>query len=162
MRAAHDIAHKVCLVLHKHQPLAAKGLQRAIHIVLRQLLVCAAIEENAVLTVVVHLNNGVAGDAGGTLRQREIHPVFIQLVIEHIPVATDQPRVPDLRACARRRDGLVKPLAAAMGFEGQAGLGLAGLHKRVHAIHLVQIQGTEVENVSQVRLPPYDDSCFLC
>ena len=111
----------------------------------RQAAVSPWVDNNTVLaSMVVHLNNGVAG--GGIRLHRHvgnIRPRVPQQLGQHGPVRADLAGMIDLCPGPGQGDGLIQPLAPCKYLAAQGSHGLAPLDEMIHGIYVIQIQRTK-------------------
>ena len=79
-------------------------------------------------------------------QERRIHPVFLQQVFQYRAVCTEAAGMADRGAGPGQGNGLVQPFSAGLDRPGLGGQGFPGLHKMIHLIYVVQVQGTEVQD----------------
>ena len=118
MGGLYNVGQEVHLVLQQHSPLAAEGVENAVDVFPRQLPVCAAIEQNTVLPLPVHLNYGMSAPPRNLPDEIGLHAVFPEFFQQNSAVFANQSRVPDFAACPHGGNGLIQAFPAAK--EGQA------------------------------------------
>ena len=109
-------------------------------------LIGTAEEQNAVLGIFVDLNDGMA--VGGIHLADEIsmHTVLFAGIQEGLAAVADQTAVIDFHSGLGQCHGLVDALAAQEHIAGAGGFGFAGENDVVHAVNIVQIQRTDIQN----------------
>ena len=118
--------------------------QHFIHILGGQLLIGTAVEQNAVLGVLVDLNDSMAGRTVHDLDELIVHTVLLAGIQEHLTILADQAAVVDLHACLCQSAGLIHALAAQEGVAGTGSLSLTGQNDVVHGVDIVNIQRTDI------------------
>ena len=109
-----DIVEHVDLIL-KHQIVAFfKMRQHFIHELSRLHLIGPAVEDDAVLSVLIHLDHGVPAAHIHLLDIVRMHARIRAGIQEHLSVVADDAGMPDVQAGLRQGDRLVKSLAAAV------------------------------------------------
>ena len=118
--------------------------QHFIDELLCHLLVGTAKEQDAVLGILIDLDNGVAGRTVYDLDELVMDAVLLAGIQEHGAVLTDQTAVVDFHAGLGQCTGLVHALAAQEGIPGAGSLGLAGQDDMVYGVDIVNVQRTDI------------------
>ena len=112
----------------------------------RELTVCTAVENDAVLTRSVHLNDGMTIRAITMAHKIDIHTGSGHFLAQKLSLAADEARVVDLCACTRQCNGLIQSLAAAADAELRTSERFSGLDKMLHLIDVINIARADVYN----------------
>ena len=126
-----------------------------VHKRVRELMVGAAVENDAVLPGFVHLNDGVAVCALAIADKFDMHARGRHFFAQKLSLAADEARVVDLCAGAGQRNGLVQALAAAADGKLRAAKRFAGPDKMLHLIDVVDIARAEIDD-------PHIRRSFFC
>ena len=147
VRLFHDVGHVVDLVLQNKNIARCKVRQDLVGIVLRNLAVGAAVENDAVLSAALDLNDRVTVRAFAQPHEAGIHARFLHFIEQELAFGSIKPRMVDLRTRLRQRNRLVESLAAAAGRQRRAGRGFAGSDKMLHLIDIVNVARTKIQNL---------------
>ena len=148
----YNVRHLVDLVLQQQHVTLAEVRQDLIHVLFGQALVRAAVEEDAVLGVLVDLDDGMARGGGDAADVVGVDAVLGTGIQEGLAVGADHAAMVGGDTGLGQSHGLVHALAAQENVHIQGGLGLTGLHHMVHGIDMVQIHGADVQNSHGVLL----------
>ena len=118
--------------------------EHLVHKVLGQRAVAAGVEQNAVLGVLIDLNNGMSAGAVYGPNISGVNSILPAHVQKHLPVVPNESRVADLHARPSGGHGLVQALAAGKGLPPGGPLGLALPGHMVDLIDVVHVQGTDI------------------
>ena len=131
--------------------------QRPVDLLMGDLLIAAAEEQDTVLPGGVHLNDGMAAGAVAYGHKVRVHPALPQDIRQDGAVSADLSGVADGSSGPCSGDGLVQPLAAAVDGAAGGAQGLPRLHEVGDLIHEIQIQRSIAENVRHTPLltPPF-------
>ena len=134
------------LVLHREHIALAEAAQHPVDLLAARAVVRAAEDKDAVIAIRVVLDDGVArAHAGQHVDMPGVHPGAVQLGQQETAVLPDGARKRHVEACARERDGLVEPLAAAEEAQFRTGEGLPPLHEMRHGVGIINIQRSEAQ-----------------
>jgi len=150
--AVHDVGDEVDLVLQNRDVAGLEVREHLVDPALRELLVRAAVGDDAVLAVLVDLDDRVAARAFAGFHEVGVHALLAQLFSQESALLPDDADMVRPRARLRQRDGLVEPLAAAADREGFARLRLAGLDVVLHLIDVVDVDGADIDNFHGISL----------
>ena len=128
--------------------------QRPVDLLMGDLLIAAAEEQDTVLPGGVHLNDGVAAGAVAYGHKVRVHPALPQDIRQDGAVSADLSGVADRSPGPCGGDGLVQPLAAAVDGAAGGAQGLPRLNEVGDLIYKIQIQRSIAENVRHTA-PPY-------
>ena len=128
---------------HKNIPRRKLG-QHAVYICRIHLEIGAAVQQNAVLPLLVHLNDRVPGGRGHSLQQGHIHTVVHQKLTQGKTVPADAAGVTNRKPRPRHGHGLIKALAAQVDPVARRAQCFPGLGKMGDMVNMIQIQRAEV------------------
>ena len=147
VRLFHDVGHVIDLILQNKNIARCKVRQDLVGIVLRNLAVGAAVENDAVLPAALDLNDRVTVRAFAQPHETGIHARFLHFIEQELAFGSIKPRMVDLRTRLRQRNRLVESLAAAAGRQRRTGRGFAGSYKMLHLIDIVNVARTKIQNL---------------
>ena len=136
-----------CVILQDEIVPCLKARQHPVDLLVGDLLIAAAEEQDAVLPGGVHLNDGVAAGAVAYGQKGGVHPTLPQDIRQDGAVPADLSGVADSSPGPCSGDGLVQPLAAAVDGAAGGAQGLPRLNEVGDLIHEIQIQRSITENV---------------
>ena len=117
-----------------------------VHVSFGQHLVCAAEEQNAVLSIFVDLDHGMTGHAAfDFLNEIRFYAMLFAGIKERLTIFTDETAVININTGFCQSNGLVHTFAAQEGVSAAGRLRFTRLNDVVHAVHIVQIHGTNVQ-----------------
>ena len=114
--------------------------QHLIHILFRNASVRSAIEQNAILPILIHLDDRMAGFARYALNIVCIDSAFLAGLKQDVSFFPYHSGMIDVNSGLCKGNGLVQPLASAEGVHPRRCQRLSRRHHMVNRIHIVQIQ----------------------
>ena len=145
MRTADDAVGEAGLVLKQDDISVAAAGEHILKICVRQPAVCAAPDENAVLSAGVDLNDSVTGGNVKLEQMTGIRSGFFEQRGKKAAVRADRAAVDDLRAGTRCGDRLVKALSACKDRVALCGNGLSRTDKFLDSVNVINVQRTEIK-----------------
>ena len=95
-----------------------------------------------------------------------VHTVLFQHDFQLFTACAEAAGMADRNARPRQRDGLVEAFSAGLDSAGGSGQRLPGTDKMIHIVHIIQVQGTEVQDAHGRHLPvsffSFHDKSFPC
>ena len=142
----HDQRKIVDFILQDQPVSPAEGAENPADMLFRYTPVGSAVKQDAVFPLRTDLNDGMPLGFRNRKQERRIHPVFFQQVFQHRAVRAVTAGMADRGAGPGQGNGLVQAFSAGLDRPGLGGQGFPGLHKMIHLIYVVQVQGTEVQD----------------
>jgi len=129
------------LVLKNQNVTGIELCQCFIDLQLTHLLVCTAKEQNTVLTICVHLDNGMSAGTGKLLHQMDVHAAAAEHIQQHTAVcSTYTACMIHISTGAGNGNRLIQSFSAAEFFQLGRREGFPRPDKMLHRINLIQIQ----------------------
>ena len=147
MGRAQKIGHLIRLVLGENKISRLCKGEHGVDIFPVVHAVCTAADKDAVLPVLVHLNDGMAGRNIQRPEMGHISSRIPQKLREKCSVRADVSGMDDLRSRSCSGNGLVESLASCVKRSCGGGNGLTGLYDMLHGVDDINVQGTEVQNL---------------
>ena len=141
------LAQAVHLVLQQHHVARAEAGERLRYVLRRDAAVRAAVDDDAVLALGVHLDYGVACRGVLMPYERGVHPAALQRFDEQLAARAADARVPDRQPGLGHGDGLVEPLAAREDLAPRGEYRLPRPDDVVQGIDVVDVHGTKAQSL---------------